>query len=104
MKIDAYPVHDVSDWKDLNLKFVLQCYRDFVYTSDDTYLKDMWPQIKLLMNHCLEWDTDSDGMIENSNYPDQTYDSWKMTGVRYVNLCSVYFNIHSFPSYTRTSR
>lgn len=27
--INAYPVHDVSAWRDLNIKFVLQVYRDF---------------------------------------------------------------------------
>lgn len=27
--INAYPVHDVSEWKDLNVKFVLQVYRDY---------------------------------------------------------------------------
>lgn len=82
LKINSYPVHDVSDWKDLNLKFVLQCYRDFVYIKDKNYLADMWPRIKLLMDNCLKWDTDNDGMIENSGFPDQTYDCWTMNGVR----------------------
>lgn len=81
IRINSYPVHDVSDWKDLNLKFVLQCYRDYVYTEDDIYLKDMWPQVKLIMNCCLKWDTDNDGMIENGGFPDQTYDAWTMSGV-----------------------
>ncbi|MEQ2202413.1 hypothetical protein XENOCAPTIV_029201, partial [Xenoophorus captivus] len=31
------------DWKDLNLKFVLQVYRDFHLTQDSQYLLDMWP-------------------------------------------------------------
>jgi non-lysosomal glucosylceramidase len=31
-----------------------------------------------------EWDTDMDGMIENSGTCDQTYDAWKMFGVRCV--------------------
>lgn len=26
---NSYPVHDVSEWKDLNIKFVLQVYRDY---------------------------------------------------------------------------
>ena len=82
MRINSYPVHDVSDWKDLNLKFVLQCYRDYVYINDDGYLQDMWPQVKLIMNYCLKWDSDNDGMIENGGFPDQTYDAWTMSGVR----------------------
>lgn len=27
--INSYPIHDVSEWKDLNIKFVLQVYRDY---------------------------------------------------------------------------
>lgn len=27
--INAYPIHDVSEWRDLNVKFVLQVYRDY---------------------------------------------------------------------------
>ncbi len=27
--INSYPVHDVSEWRDLNIKFVLQVYRDY---------------------------------------------------------------------------
>jgi non-lysosomal glucosylceramidase len=28
-QINAYPIHDTSEWKDLNTKFVLQVYRDY---------------------------------------------------------------------------
>lgn len=31
----------------------------------------------------LHWDRDGDGMIENFGAADQTYDAWKMVGVRY---------------------
>ena len=27
--INSYPIHDVSEWRDLNTKFILQVYRDF---------------------------------------------------------------------------
>ncbi|XP_049549134.1 non-lysosomal glucosylceramidase isoform X1 [Anopheles darlingi] len=27
--INAYPIHDVSEWRDLNIKFILQVYRDY---------------------------------------------------------------------------
>ncbi|KAL1376937.1 hypothetical protein pipiens_020332, partial [Culex pipiens pipiens] len=30
--INAYPIHDVYEWKDLNSKFILQVYRDY-YTQ-----------------------------------------------------------------------
>lgn len=44
--VNAYPVHDVSDWKDLNSKYVLSCYRDYKLSGDIDYLRNMWPTIK----------------------------------------------------------
>ena len=29
-------------------------------------------------------DTDGDGIIDNSGFPDQTYDAWTVTGARWV--------------------
>lgn len=43
VRVNAYLIHDTADWKDLNLKFVLQVYRDFYLTQDSQYLQDMWP-------------------------------------------------------------
>lgn len=82
MKINAYPVHDVSEWRDLNIKFVLQCYRDYSLTKDLNQLKYVWDNIYVLMKGALRWDKDGDGMIENHGSPDQTYDTWTMLGVR----------------------
>lgn len=42
-RLNAYLIHNTADWKDLNLKFVLQVYRDFHLTQDSQYLQDMWP-------------------------------------------------------------
>lgn len=42
-RVNAYLIHDTAGWKDLNLKFVLQVYRDFHLTQDARYLRDMWP-------------------------------------------------------------
>lgn len=33
-QINAYPIHDVSEWRDLNSKFILQVYRDY-YTLNE---------------------------------------------------------------------
>lgn len=43
--MNAYLVHNVSEWRDLNLKFVLQCYRDYIFFDDKKYLVDMFPQV-----------------------------------------------------------
>lgn len=141
--INAYNVHDVGEWKDLNVKFVLQVFRDYtslkamsqsnvdsrfssiefidkdslyememsymdnrkkselesektnrksasmyinetsgrVYLMDAlVYLKAMYPTCKLIMEKTVQWDTDGDGLIENGNMADQTYDIWTMNG------------------------
>ncbi|KAK7910313.1 hypothetical protein WMY93_014997 [Mugilogobius chulae] len=79
-RVNAYLIHDTADWKDLNLKFVLQVYRDFHLTQDKQYLKDMWPVCKAVMESEEKFDLDGDGLIENSGYADQTYDGWTVTG------------------------
>jgi uncharacterized protein (DUF608 family) len=32
-------MHLTQDWRDLNLKFVLQAYRDFALTNNETYIR-----------------------------------------------------------------
>ncbi|XP_072815821.1 non-lysosomal glucosylceramidase isoform X2 [Vicugna pacos] len=58
LRVNAYVVHDTADWKDLNLKFVLQA----------------------VMESEMKFDKDQDGLIENGGYADQTYDGWVTTG------------------------
>ncbi|KAF2897843.1 hypothetical protein ILUMI_08327 [Ignelater luminosus] len=84
--INGYPVHDVSEWRDLNAKFVLQVLRDYCITEKvegvnrKQYLEDMYEACHVVMVKSMKFDTDSDGLIENSGKPDQTYDTWVMTG------------------------
>ncbi|XP_071455588.1 non-lysosomal glucosylceramidase [Hetaerina americana] len=82
---NAYPIHDVSEWRDLCSKFVLQVYRDYAVGEKDAqdldHLKELWPVTKLVMERALShFDLDGDGLIENGGFPDQTYDSWTMEG------------------------
>ncbi|KAF7706599.1 non-lysosomal glucosylceramidase [Silurus meridionalis] len=79
-RVNAYQIHDTADWKDLNLKFVLQVYRDYYLTQDLQYLKDLWPICQVVMETEMKFDKDGDGLIENSGYADQTYDGWTVTG------------------------
>src|SRR5581483_1852923 len=71
-----------SDWKDLNSKFVLMVYRDWVFSGkkDTAFLKYTWPAVKQSIDHLRQFDVDSDGLPENSGYPDQTYDEWVVRG------------------------
>ncbi|HMI53609.1 MAG TPA: non-lysosomal glucosylceramidase [Candidatus Saccharimonadales bacterium] len=73
---------DTNDWKDLNSKFVLMAYRDYVLTggTDTAYLREMWPAMKQAIVYLQQFDHGS-GIPENSGYPDQTYDSWTVRGV-----------------------
>jgi non-lysosomal glucosylceramidase len=73
---------DTNDWKDLNSKFVLMVYRDYVLTGkkDKAFLRELWPAMKEAITYLEQFDRGS-GIPENSGYPDQTYDSWVVNGV-----------------------
>ncbi|KAG0715972.1 Non-lysosomal glucosylceramidase [Chionoecetes opilio] len=80
VRVNAYQIHDISFWKDLNLKFVLQVYRDNTFFKDRNYLAHMWPVCRAVMDRSFTYDRDGDGLIENDGQADQTYDSWIMHG------------------------
>lgn len=130
-RTNAYNFQDVSRWKDLGPKFVLQIYRDYhhihstgmelpfhllaqsvraaspakcktalVYIHErysvaqflttgtvtdkarmGRFLTEVYPVLLTVMRSTQAFDTDGDGMIENSGFPDQTYDIWTATGV-----------------------
>ena len=78
--LNAYNGQDTGRWKDLNSKFALQVYRDFVATQDIDFLAEMWPAVKASLEYLAQFDRDSDGLIENDPFPDQTYDTWAAEG------------------------
>jgi non-lysosomal glucosylceramidase len=77
-----YNYQDVTNWRDMNSKYVLMIWRDYVLTGskDDTFLRYSWTAVKQAMEHLRQYDTDGDGLIENGGFPDQTYDDWIATG------------------------
>jgi non-lysosomal glucosylceramidase len=79
--VNGYNIHDSSTWKDLNPKFVLQVYRDYLYTGDRSFLKYCWQAAYEAMEYCRKYDRDGDGVIESDGFPDQTYDSWSVKGI-----------------------
>ena len=79
-KVNAYPMWDISLWKDLNPKFVLQVYRDYIATGKKEFVQEVWEAVKLAVEFMLKFDLDNDGLIDNSGFPDQTYDVWSVTG------------------------
>lgn len=73
---------DTNDWKDLNSKFILMVYRDYVLTgrNDVAFLRETFPAVKEAVAYLRQFDHGS-GIPENAGYPDQTYDSWVVRGV-----------------------
>lgn len=63
-------------WKDLCSKFVLLCYRDYLFTKDKGFLKDIYPTIKKAMRWEFAQDKDRDFLPDNEGQ-DQTFDMWK---------------------------
>ena len=51
--MNSYNIHPTHDWKDLNLKFVLQVYRDYYATQNRPYLEHMYPIMKVCVGICL---------------------------------------------------
>ncbi|MBF2073782.1 MAG: bile acid beta-glucosidase [Synechococcales cyanobacterium C42_A2020_086] len=74
---------DCNLWKDLSCDFVLQVYRDFVFTGsqDVAFLRECWAAITATLTYLKTFDLDGDGIPENSGAPDQTFDDWRLQGV-----------------------
>lgn len=65
--------------KDLIPQFILLIWRDYLWTRDKEYLKDMWPTIKDGITYFDSYDSDGDGLPNNTG-PDQTYDQLPLFG------------------------
>ncbi len=74
---------DCNLWKDLASDFVLQVYRDFLFTggNDTEFLMDCWPAVVQALDYLKTFDNDGDGIPENSGAPDQTFDDWRLKGI-----------------------
>ncbi len=81
-QINQFSWQDTNGWKDLNPKFVLMIYRDFVFTGrkDKEFLRSTWPAVQESLAYLRKYDRDGDGIPENEGYPDQTYDEWVVRG------------------------
>ena len=66
-------------WKDLNPKFVLMAYRDFLWSGDRAFLRRLYPSIKRAMQWSFGTDTDGNGLPDNEG-ADQTFDLWDVRG------------------------
>ena len=82
MHVNAFGWQNTNDWKDLNSKYVLMVYRDYVFTGrkDLKFLRYTWPSVQEALAHLQQFDRIGDGIPQNDNYPDQTYDVWIVHG------------------------
>jgi non-lysosomal glucosylceramidase len=81
-KVNQFSWQNTDDWKDLNTKFVLMVYRDYVFggRKDQQFLRDTWPSVQLAIDYLRKYDRNGDGIPENDGFPDQTYDEWVVRG------------------------
>lgn len=78
---NRYHYQDLTAWKDLGPKFVLQVWRDAVADArgGDALIRDAWPTVAAVLTRLAAYDRDGDGLPEHDG-PDQTYDTWPMFG------------------------
>jgi len=81
-RVNQYNWQNITVWKDLNSKFVLQVYRDYALTGakDVEFLRYCWPAVKAALDYLKKFDTKGNGIPQNEGIPDQTYDNWRMRG------------------------
>ncbi|KPQ40433.1 MAG: non-lysosomal glucosylceramidase Gba2 [Phormidium sp. OSCR] len=74
---------DCNLWKDLPCDFVLQVYRDFLFTGaqDIEFLQDCWQGVVQAIAYLKTFDKDGDSIPENGGAPDQTFDDWRLQGI-----------------------
>ena len=77
---NRYDFQDVNTWKDLAPKFALQVWRDHFVLRDPDLLRATWPSIARVLESLALHDRDGDGLPEHDGSPDQTYDTWPITG------------------------
>lgn len=72
-------------WKDLNPKFILIAYRDWLWLKDKRFLHNIYPAVKRAFHWILATDKNGDSLPDCEGQ-DQTYDMWALKGnVSYVS-------------------
>jgi uncharacterized protein (DUF608 family) len=66
-------------WKDLNSKFILMVYRDYLWSGNLSFLKSMFPHVQKAADWVLKTDKDGNGLPDDEG-ADQTFDLWEFHG------------------------
>ena len=64
---------------DMNNQFVLMVLRDYLYTGDIGFLKEMWPRVIRAIDSIGALDTDGDGLPDRETTRN-TFDAWNFSG------------------------
>ena len=82
LRTNFYTWQDPNTLKDESSNLALKVWRDYVWTGrkDLAFLRHAWQPVREALAYMKQFDTDGDGIPENQGIPDQTYDSWTMTG------------------------
>ena len=64
---------------DLMPAFTLMVYRDYLWSGDHAYLREMWPVITRAMAYDQRTDKNKD-FLPDDHGPDTTFDEWPMNG------------------------
>ena len=81
---------NTNDWKDLNSKFVLMVWRDYVLTGkkDQPFLKYTWPAVQEAMQYLQHYDRNGDGIPKTTVIPTRLTTSGLCAGrVRIAGGC-----------------
>lgn len=66
-------------WKDLNAKFILLVWRDYLWTNDSGFLKKMYPFVKKAFYWLANTDKNKDFLPDHEG-ADTTFDLWNFYG------------------------
>lgn len=67
--------------RDLPIQYAVLTMRNYLWTNDKDFMKEMWPSVKLAMNYSMEkHDTDNDGIPDMEGVM-SSYDNFPMFGV-----------------------
>lgn len=66
-------------WKDLNAKFILLVWRDYLWTQDEGFLKKMYPFLRKAFYWLISTDKNKDYLPDHEG-ADQTFDLWDFYG------------------------
>ena len=83
---DLDHVDNGFDRVDMNNQFVLMVLRDYLFTGDADYLKEMWPHVICAMDSIGALDGDGDGLPDRDTKRN-TYDAWNFAGTTvYISI------------------